>query len=98
MDFIEGTWRSKGGMAFLALYSTYETKDGELKSRIVPTLRENSMITTTRNDVQYIVTEYGVAWLKGFNLDQRAKALIKISHPDFRDQLEFEARQLRYLR
>jgi acyl-CoA hydrolase len=98
MDFIEGTWRSKGGMAFLALYSTYETKDGELKSRIVPTLRENSMITTTRNDVQYIVTEYGVAWLKGFNLDQRAKALIKIAHPDFRDQLEFEARQLRYLR
>lgn len=98
MDFIEGAWRSNGGQAFLALYSTYETKDGEVRSRIVPTLQANSMITTTRNDVQYIVTEYGVAWLKGFNLEQRAKALIKVAHPDFRDQLEFEARKLRYIR
>jgi len=56
------------------------------------------MITTTRNDVQYIVTEYGVAWLKGFNLKQRAESLIKVAHPDFRDWLTFEARKLGYLR
>lgn len=97
MDFIEGAWRSKGGQAFLALYSTYETKDGELKSRIVPCMKEGAMITTTRNDVQYVVTEYGVAWLKGFNLRQRAKALINIAHPDFRDELTFEAKKLGYL-
>lgn len=97
MDFIEGAWRSNGGQAFLALYSTYETKDGELKSRIVPYMREGAMITTTRNDVQYIVTEYGVAWLKGFNLRQRAKSLINIAHPDFRDELTFEAKKLGYL-
>lgn len=98
MDFMEGAWRSKGGQAFLAMYSTFETKDGELRSRIVPSLQANAMVTTTRNDVQYIVTEYGVAWLKGFNLKQRAEALIKVAHPDFRDWLEFEARKLHYLR
>lgn len=97
MDFIEGAWRSKGGQAFLALYSTYENKEGEIKSRIIPYMRAGAMITTTRNDVQYIVTEYGVAWLKGFNLNQRAKELIRIAHPDFRDELTFEAEKLGYL-
>lgn len=97
MDFIEGAWRSRGGKAFLALYSTYTTKSGELKSRIVPTLSPGSMITTTRNDVQYIVTEYGVANLKGYNLRTRIKELMSIAHPDFRDWLQFEARQLNYI-
>jgi acyl-CoA hydrolase len=97
VDFIEGAWRSKGGQAFLALYSTYTDKGGEMHSRIVPTLSPGSMITTTRNDVQYIVTEYGVAWLKGFDLKRRVKELIKIAHPDFRDWLESEARKLNYL-
>lgn len=97
VDFIEGAWRSKGGKAFLALYSTYQDKSGEMKSRIVPTLSPGSFVTTTRNDVQYIVTEYGIADLKGYDLRQRAKALIKIAHPDFRDQLTFEARKLNYL-
>ncbi|HZJ84774.1 MAG TPA: acetyl-CoA hydrolase/transferase C-terminal domain-containing protein [Syntrophomonadaceae bacterium] len=97
MDFMEGSWRSKGGQAFLALYSTYKNKEGEVKSRIIPYMREGAMITTTRNDVQYIVTEYGVAWLKGFNLNQRAKRLIDIAHPDFRDELTFAAKKLGYL-
>lgn len=56
-----------------------------------------TMITTTRNDVQFVVTEYGVARLKGFDLRRRAKALISIAHPDFRDWLEFEARRLKFL-
>ncbi|MBP1762208.1 MAG: acetyl-CoA hydrolase [Firmicutes bacterium] len=98
MDFTEGTWRSNGGQAFLALYSTYKDKSGKLHSSIVPTLTPGSMVTTTRNDVQYVVTEYGVAWLKGFDLRQRVKELVRIAHPDFRDQLMEEARKLKYIR
>jgi len=97
MDFVEGAWRSRGGQAFLALYSTYTTKDGEMKSRIAPTLSPGSMITTTRNDVQYIVTEYGIARLKGFDIKRRVKELISIAHPDFRDWLSFEAGKLKYI-
>lgn len=97
MDFIEGAWRSKGGKAFLALYSTYVDKTtGEMKSRIVPKLEKGALITTTRNDTQYIVTEYGVAYLKGYNLRERAKALINIAHPDFRDWLLAETRKMNY--
>ncbi|NLV21246.1 MAG: hypothetical protein GXY49_04585 [Syntrophomonadaceae bacterium] len=59
---------SNGGQSFLALYSTYKDKSGVMHSRIVPTLTPGPVVTTTRNDVQYVVTEYGVAWLKGFNL------------------------------
>lgn len=97
IDFTEGAWRSRGGKAFLALYSTYSTKSGELKSRIVPDLAQGALVTTTRNDVQYVVTEYGVAYLKGSNLRKRAASLIRIAHPDFRDQLSFEAKRLHYL-
>lgn len=97
MDFIEGAWRSKGGQAFLALYSTYTDSKGEMHSRIVPTLALGSMVTTTRNDVQYVVTEYGVARLKGFDLRRRVKALISIAHPDFRDWLKSEAQRLKYI-
>ncbi len=97
MDYTEGAWRSRGGKAFLALYSTYTNKSGEMISRIVPNLATGSMITTTRNDVQYVVTEYGVAYLKGLNMKKGVENLIRIAHPDFRDQLRFEARQLKYL-
>jgi 4-hydroxybutyrate CoA-transferase len=97
MDFMEGAWRSKGGKAFLALYSTYTDKSGEVKSRICPTLSPGSMVTTTRNDVQYVVTEYGVADLKGYDLRKRIKDIINIAHPDFRDWLTFEAKKLNYI-
>lgn len=97
VDFMEGAWRSKGGKAFLALYSTYTDKSGEVKSRICPTLSPGSMVTTTRNDVQYIVTEYGVADLKGYDVRKRVKDLINIAHPDFRDWLTFEAKKLNYI-
>jgi acyl-CoA hydrolase len=98
MDFTEGTWRSNGGQAFLALYSTYTDKNGVKHSSIVPTLTPGALVTTTRNDVQYVVTEYGVAWLKGFDLRQRVKDLVRIAHPDFRDWLLEEARKLKYIR
>jgi len=59
-------------------------------SRIVPFLDHGSCVTTSRTDVQYIVTEYGIANLRGKNLKQRAKELINIAHPDFRDELKKE--------
>jgi 4-hydroxybutyrate CoA-transferase len=98
MDFTEGAWRSNGGQAFLALYSTYKDKSGILHSSIVPTLTPGAMVTTTRNDVQYVVTEFGVARLKGFDLRQRVKDLVRIAHPDFRDMLMEEARKLKYIK
>ena len=59
-------------------------------SRIVPLLAEGAAVTTSRNDVDYVVTEYGVAWLKGRTLAQRAEALIAVAHPDFREGLRAE--------
>ncbi|MGE5449823.1 MAG: acetyl-CoA hydrolase/transferase family protein, partial [Methanomassiliicoccales archaeon] len=97
MDFIEGAWRSKGGKAYLATYSTYEDKEGKLHSKIVPTLTPGAQVTTPRGDVQYVVTEFGIAYLKGKNLRQRIEELIHIAHPDFRDSLRFEAKRLNYL-
>ena len=65
-----------------------------LHSKIVPCLAPNSAVTTSRNDTDYVVTEYGVAWLRGLNLGERAKALIKIAHPDFREELTKKAEEL----
>jgi acyl-CoA hydrolase len=65
-----------------------------LHSKIVSCLHPNSAVTTSRNDTDYVVTEYGVAWLRGLNIGDRAKALIKIAHPAFREQLAKEAEEL----
>ena len=91
VDFVRGATMSKGGRSIIAMPST--AKHNTI-SKIVPTITENSAITTTRNDVNCVVTEYGVAYLKGRTLKERARALIKIAHPDFRDWLceEFEKR------
>ena len=66
-------------------------------SRIVPTLRAGAGVVTTRNDVHYIVTEYGVAHLYGRSIRERARALIDIAHPDLRVELEQRAGELNYL-
>ncbi len=87
LDFVRGASASKGGKAIIALPST--AKDGKL-SRIVPFLKNGAGVVTTRGDVRYVVTEYGVASLFGKNLRERAKALISIAHPDFREELERE--------
>lgn len=91
VDFVRGATMSKGGTSIIAMPST--AKHGKV-SKIVPTITDGSAITTTRNDVNCIVTEYGIAMLKGRTLKERARALIKIAHPDFRDWLsdEFEKR------
>jgi acyl-CoA hydrolase len=63
----------------------------------VKNIKSGSFVTTGRNDAQYIVTEYGVAQLKGYNMRDRAKALISIAHPEFRERLTSEAKKLKYI-
>jgi acyl-CoA hydrolase len=94
LDFVRGARRSKNGKAIIALPST--AKDGKL-SRITPVLAPGAGVVTTRADVHYVVTEYGVADLFGRNLRQRAQALISIAHPDFREQLAAAARERRLI-
>lgn len=91
VDFVRGASRARGGKAIIAMPST--TGKGKI-SKIVAYLDEGSAVTTSRNDVDYIITEYGIAALKGQTLRQRAAALIAIAHPDFRAELtkEFETR------
>jgi acyl-CoA hydrolase len=93
LQFVRGAYASKGGKSFLCLSSVYDKK-GERKSRIVSTLTWGNIITTPRTDVMYLVTEWGMVCLKGKSVAERAKAIISIAHPDFRDQLERDARDL----
>ena len=84
MDFIRGAALSQGGKPIIAIPST--TKKGA--SKIVPFLKEGAGVVTTRAHVHYVVTEYGVAYLFGKNMRQRALALASIAHPDHREELE----------
>lgn len=93
LDFVMGAYLSKGGKSFICLSSTYGKK-GELKSRIVPTLQDGSIVTDSRSTTNYVVTEYGMINLKGKSTWQRAEDLISIAHPDFRDQLIKEAENM----
>ncbi len=94
VDFIRGAARSKGGKAIIALPSTAK---GDSISRIVPHLKEGAGVVTSRGDVHYIVTEYGIAYLHGRSISERAKALIDIAHPNFREELEQFAQQRNWL-
>jgi acyl-CoA hydrolase len=94
VDFIRGAARSKGGRPIIALPSVAK---GGLLSRIVPVLKEGAGVVTSRADVHYVVTEHGVANLFGMNLRERAKALIAIADPRFRDDLERAARERKLL-
>jgi 4-hydroxybutyrate CoA-transferase len=84
VDFIRGAAHSKGGKPIIAIPST--AKDGQI-SRITPTLTQGAGVVTSRADVHYVVTEYGVAYLHGKTVRERAEALINIAHPKFRDEL-----------
>lgn len=90
VDFVRGACQSRGGMSFIAFAST--AKNGTI-SKIQPFLAPGSVCTTSKNDVDCIVTEYGIAKLRGRSYSQRAQALIEIAHPNFRDELRFEARK-----
>lgn len=94
VDFIRGASRAKGGKPIIALPAT--AKQGSL-SRIVDSLAEGAGVVTTRADVRYVVTEYGVAHLYGKSLRERAEALIAIAHPDFREELKGAARRRKLL-
>lgn len=94
VDFIRGAARSRGGRPIIALPATAK---GGTVSRIQPTFEEGAGVVTSRGDIHYVVTEYGIADLWGRNIRQRAEALIGIAHPDFRSELLKAARQRCYV-
>ncbi|MBY0552507.1 MAG: hypothetical protein K2W95_34820 [Candidatus Obscuribacterales bacterium] len=91
VDFVRGASRARGGKAIIAMPSTAK---GGLVSRICGTLRPGSGVVTSRGDVHYVVTEFGIAQLHGRTLSQRMRALIAIAHPDFREELEQDCHKL----
>ena len=93
-DFVRAANRSRGGKAFIVLPST--AKDDSI-SRIVPTLTPGTHVSTSKNDVDYVVTEHGVAQLRGKSAKQRAAALIAIAHPNFRAELTAQAKRMQVL-
>jgi acyl-CoA hydrolase len=94
VDFIRGSARSRGGKPIITMPST--AKGGSV-SRIVPRLTEGAGVVTTRGDVHYVVTEYGIAYLHGKSIRQRALALIDIAHPKFRKELIQAAKTMKYI-
>ena len=90
-DFIRGSSYSKNGKSIIAIQSAVK---GNTISKIKPVLTAGSIVTTTRNDVDYIITEFGIARMKTKSLSHRAKSLIGIAHPDFREELTFEAKKM----
>ena len=94
LDFVLGAYLSNGGKSFICCSSTFKTKDGQLKSRILPTLNPGSVVTDTRANIHYLVTEYGKVNLKGLSTWQKAEAIISVAHPDFRDELIKEAEKM----
>jgi len=93
-DFMRGAAMAENGRPIIAMPSTARTGQG-LTSRIVATLSEGAGVTTTRGDTHYVVTEYGVAYLHGRNLRERAMSLINVAHPDFRSDLLHQAKRRR---
>jgi itaconate CoA-transferase len=93
-DYARGAFDSRGGKSIIAFYST--AKSGTI-SRVVPTLAPGAVVTTPRTEVHWVVSEYGAACLKGKSTTERAKALIDLAHPQFRDGLTAEAQRLGYL-
>ena len=90
-DFVRAANRSEGGKSFIVLPSTAKN---DTISRIVPSLSSGTHVSTSKNDINYVVTEYGVAQLRGKSAKQRAEALIKVAHPKFRDQLKEQSQQI----
>ncbi|MEG0780382.1 MAG: butyryl-CoA:acetate CoA-transferase [Oscillospiraceae bacterium] len=98
LDFVLGAYLSRGGKSFICCSSTFNTKSGEMKSRIRPTLAEGSIVTDTRTNIHYLVTEYGKVCLKGLTTWERAEAIISVAHPQFRDELIADAEKMKIWR
>lgn len=97
MDFIYGASLSEGGLPVIALPSTTNLRDGTLVSRITPMLKPGAGVTTSRNHVHYVATEYGMVDLYGRSIRERGQLLISIAHPDFRDELKKQAAAFHYI-
>ena len=96
LDFIYGASRSKGGVPIIALPSVATLRDGTQLSKIAGMLKLGAGVVTSRNHVRYVVTEHGVADLYGKTIRQRAQALINVAHPQFREDLQKQAKELHY--
>ncbi len=94
LDFVLGAYLSNGGKSFICCSSTFTDKAGTLHSRIRPTLADGSIVTDTRANTHYIVTEYGMVNVKGLSAWEKAEAIISIAHPSFRDELIAEAEKM----
>ena len=94
LDFVLGAYLSRGGKSFICCSSTFTDKAGKLKSRILPVLDSGSIVTDTRTNTHFVVTEYGKVNLKGLSTWQRAEKLISIAHPQFRDELIKDAQKM----
>ncbi len=94
LNFVDGAAISKGGKSFICIESTFTDREGNVKSRIVPTLKNGSIVTTPRTSVNYIATEYGCKNFTGKATWHRAEMLIELAHPDFRDELIREAEKM----
>lgn len=94
LDFVLGAYLSNGGKSFICCSSTFTDKSGKMHSRIRPTLTEGSIVTDTRANTHYVVTEYGMVNVKGLSTWQKAEAIISVAHPDFRDELIAEAEKM----
>ena len=94
LDFVLGAYLSRGGKSFICCSSTFKDKAGNLKSRILPVLDSGSIVTDTRTNTHFVVTEYGKVNLKGLSTWQRAEKLISIAHPQFRDELIKDAQKM----
>ncbi|MEN6350048.1 MAG: acetyl-CoA hydrolase/transferase C-terminal domain-containing protein [Syntrophomonas sp.] len=94
LDFIFGSYRSKGGKGFICMTSTTTLKDGTVVSRVRPTLSPGTIVTVPRTMSYYMATEYGIVNLKAKSTWERAEAMISIAHPDFRDELVKEAQKM----
>ena len=91
LDFVKGAQWSEGGKSIIALSSSF-VKNGQRKSKITLELPYGTPVTTPRSEVQYLATEYGCVNLKVLNMSDRVRAMIRLAHPDFRDQLTQEAK------
>lgn len=98
LDFVMGAYLSKGGKSFICCSSTFSDKEGNIHSRIRPTLSSGSIVTDARTNVQFLVTEYGKLNLKGLSTWQRAEGIINLAHPDFREDLIRTAEKMRIWR
>jgi acyl-CoA hydrolase len=94
LDWVHGAFDSKGGKSFLAFTSTHTNKKGEVISRIKPMLTPGAVVTVPRHSIHWVVTEYGKVQLKGLSVWERVEELVKLAHPDFRDELMAEASKM----